>query len=230
MDFGEIYRHGAGDYDALVQCEDAAGNLWARLDELVDWQGAEVVELGAGTGRLTTSLAGRVATVHAFDRAPSMLELAQRQCEALGIENVAVAQAEHRSIPLADHSADVVIEGWAFGHFVDFEFDRWETALGEAIEECERLVRPGGVIVLIETLGTGVTEPTPPTAALATLYERLEQHYGFERHAVRTDYRFPNASRANDLVGGFFGAEMLERLTGPDHTELHEVTGIWIRR
>jgi hypothetical protein len=78
MDFGEIYTSRAEDYDALVRREDAARRLWTALDRLVDWTGADVCELGAGTGRVTTELAARCASVQAFDRSPSMLRVARQ--------------------------------------------------------------------------------------------------------------------------------------------------------
>jgi len=230
MDFDEIYSSGTEDYDGLVRREDAAGQLWRALDRLVGWTDAHVCELGAGTGRLTTELAARCATVLAFDRSPSMLRMARRQLADRIGANVSLGVAEHRAVPLADRSVDAVIEGWAFGHYIDFEPDQWAGALDAALDESRRIVRDGGPIVLIETLGTGTTKATPPSAEHAALYARLEDEHRFQRSEVRTDYTFLDRPEAERLVAGFFGERMLAHLTGPNGTSLPEVTGIWIAR
>jgi ubiquinone/menaquinone biosynthesis C-methylase UbiE len=238
VDFDEIYASHADEYDALVRREDAAGLLWRTLDRLVRWGPADaniaatytVCELGAGTGRLTVELAARCAQLTAFDQSPAMLDLARRRLDGHPGATVSFGVAEHRGVPLADHSVDVAIEGWAFGHYIDFEPEHWRDAVDAALEECRRVVLDGCPVVLIETLGTGTTDAKPPTDEHAALYAHLEHEHGFRRAAVRTDYEFADAVEATRLVAGFFGEPMLERLTGPDRTSLPEVTGIWIAR
>lgn len=222
--FRTVYSEGAADYHRLVQYEDAAGLLWAHLDGLVDWSTADVVEIGAGTGRLTVPLAARARSLRAFDGAPAMLAVARDRLAGAGHRSVTLDVAEHRSLPIEDHTADVLVEGWAVAHYVDWEPHTWPTALDDAVAEMRRVVRPGGRLILIETLGTGSTEPQPPTAALAELYERLASVHGFERSVVRTDYEFPDVDAARSVVEHFFGAEMLAALDG---VRLAECTGVW---
>lgn len=224
--FRAVYAEGAADYHRLVQYEDAAGLLWDHLDALVDWAAADVVEIGAGTGRLTVPVAERARSLRAFDGAPAMLAVARERLAAAGRHDVTLTVAEHRDLPIDTDTADVLIEGWAVAHYVDWEPDTWPAALDAAVAEMDRVVRPGGRLVLIETLGTGSTEPRPPTDALATLYERLETVHGMERSVVRTDYEFPDADTARSVVEHFFGATMLGALDG---ARLAECTGVWTR-
>jgi ubiquinone/menaquinone biosynthesis C-methylase UbiE len=222
--FRTVYADGAEDYHRLVEVEDAAGRLWQLLDTLVDWPTSDVIELGAGTGRLTVPLARRARSVRAFDASAPMLAVARRQLDAAGAHSVTLDVAEHRALPVEDASADAVIEGWAVAHYVDWEPDSWRDALDDAVREMRRVVRPGGTLVLIETLGTGVTEPCPPTDALVELYDRLETVHGFTRRWVRTDYEFADETTARHVVGTFFGEDMLAALDG---TALPECTGVW---
>ena len=225
--YQQIYARRADDYHRLVSREDHQGALLPAIRARCALKGARVVEFGAGTGRLTRLLAPHVARIEAFDAAAAMLDVATQQNERQGIHNVSLAVAEHHDLPIDSGQADLALEGWAFGHLMD-EPD-WRRAVDAALQEMDRVTRPGGAQLLIETLGTGRTEPEPPSPALVTLFDHLES-MGFVRHHCRTDYRFESRAEANELVGFFFGAEMLTRV-GPDpRPVLPECTGLWVRR
>jgi SAM-dependent methyltransferase len=95
---------------------------------------ATVLELGAGTGKLTRVLVDLGHDVHATDPDPAMLALLEAHLPGV---RTAVAGAEE--IPLADASVDVVIAAQAF-HW--FDLDR-------ALPEIARVLRPGGRICLL---------------------------------------------------------------------------------
>ncbi|HTO20998.1 MAG TPA: class I SAM-dependent methyltransferase, partial [Spirochaetia bacterium] len=75
-DLFEIYRSQPGKYDDLVSREDWQGNLLPAVEAICPLRGLEVVELGAGTGRLTRLLAGKARFVAAFDASAAMLDVA----------------------------------------------------------------------------------------------------------------------------------------------------------
>jgi SAM-dependent methyltransferase len=95
---------------------------------------ADVVDLGAGTGKLTRSLVVLGHRVTAIEPLPEMLERLQHAVP--GADAVA-GSAEQ--IPLSDESADVVVCAQAF-HW----FDRQA-----ALAEIARILRPGGRIALV---------------------------------------------------------------------------------
>jgi len=215
--YRRIYRDRAARYDALVAREDHQGNLLPALLEAATLRGAVVAEMGAGTGRVTALVAPLAKRVCAFDASDAMLRQAARR--SLG-DHVTLAVADHRALPLADAVVDVVLEAWAFGHLLD----EGTGAVVAAVDEAERVVRPDGVVVLIETLGTGRTEPAPPSTALADLYGWLESERGFRRSWIRTDYRFESETEAAELTGFFFGEAHVGSRVVP------ECTGLWVRR
>ena len=55
-DFKAIYAHHADQYDQLVAREDYQQNIIRALRQIRPLDGLDVVELGAGTGRLTRML------------------------------------------------------------------------------------------------------------------------------------------------------------------------------
>ena len=101
---------------------------------LVGRDRAQVLELGAGTGKLTAELVALGHDVHATDPDEAMLAiLTERVPEA----RTSVAAAEE--LPLADRSVDVVVAAQAF-HW--FDLDR-------ALPEIARVLRPGGHLSLV---------------------------------------------------------------------------------
>ncbi|MUM16374.1 class I SAM-dependent methyltransferase [Mycobacterium sp. CBMA271] len=106
--------------------------------EAIDWllpAGArDVLDLGAGTGKLTTRLVERGLNVIAVDPLAEMLEVLS---QSLPDTPALLGTAEE--IPLPDNSVDAVLVAQAW-HWVDPE---------RAIPEVARVLRPGGRLGLI---------------------------------------------------------------------------------
>jgi ubiquinone/menaquinone biosynthesis C-methylase UbiE len=228
MDYREIYEHHPDRYDALVSAEDAAGELPAKLAELTPLEGKRVVEAGAGTGRVSRLLlAAGAKRVIATDRALPMLRFAgQRLAQARGAA-LQLAVADAAALPLANDCGDVALAGWVFGHLRSWLADRWQSAIGAALDELARCV-PGGPSIVIETLGTAVEVAGAPSPALADYYRFLEQTRGFQRHTIRTDYRFRSPQEAAEICGFFFGDELGARVARANSAVVPEFTGVWI--
>jgi len=222
----DLYAHHSDLYERLVTHEDLQGNLLAALQTICPLDGAIVVEFGAGTGRVTTQLLPFVRQILACDLTPSMLAVAQRKLCQSPFTNWSLLRADSRAMPLPTACADVALEGWAFLQIKVWHPDNWAAALDEML----RLVRVGGTAVLIETLGTGQTEPNPPLA-FVPFYDYLEQERGFTRHWIRTDYHFASRAEAQEIVVPFFGEAMLDALVPTANgVTLPECTGLWWRR
>ncbi len=93
-----------------------------------------IVELGAGTGRLTEELVRLGHEVLATDPLEPMLAHLHRR-----LPDVPTAQAAAERIPLPDRGVDVAVSAQAF-HW--FDLDR-------ALPEIARVLRPGGVLALV---------------------------------------------------------------------------------
>jgi len=225
--FQVIYTSKAAQYDALVSAEDYQGNILPALTEIRPLNDLEVVELGAGTGRLTRLLAPHVESIRAYDLARHMLEQAYTTLQVCGSQNWSLAVADNRALPEAANTADLVIEGWSFGHAVGWYPATWRVEIGRMLDEMARILRPGGTAILLETLGTGSETPAPPTPELAEFYEWLVVEHGFDHTWVRTDYQFSTVPEADELTRFFFGDALADRLVRDQLLILPECTGIW---
>ena len=225
-DHPEIYRSQAENYEALVSREDYHGNLLPAIEKIIPLQNLDVVELGAGTGRLTCQLAPKVRSIRAFDISQHMLDSAITKLKSSGLSNWQAQTADHRALPVNDQCADVVISGWSVCYIVVDHPQNWKAELDKVLSEIKRVLRPGGKTILIETLGTGFTQPTPP-AHLVEYYAWLIEN-GFQNTWIRTDYRFENPEIANKLTEFFFGKDMLQKIhADANGITLPECTGIW---
>lgn len=229
-DAREIYRLHPDHYDALVSREDHAGQLLKALRGLVRLEGADVVELGAGTGRVTALLAPLVRSLRAFDLEPAMLAVARRKLSELGARNWQLDIADNARLPVADSSADVSIAAWSYGHQTIWHPGSWRAPIEAALGEMKRVLRPGGTAVVIETLGTGHRQPFTPPPELARYYALLTEEHHFERTWIRTDYQFASASEGERLVRFFFGDELASVYLAGGSATLAECTGLWCWR
>jgi len=135
-----------------------------------------VVELGAGTGKLTRAVASLGVEVVAVEPDPRMLAVLR----AGGLEGVAGSAEE---IPIADGEADAVVAGSAM-HW--FDLDR-------ALPEFHRVLRPGG------RLGFGWNGRDGRHPTIAAMNEAI-----YSRAPDRTRWRERGWEAEVAVAGGLF--------------------------
>lgn len=227
--FKRLYHDRPHEYERLVQHEDYQGNLLAALNRIYPLAGATVVEFGAGTGRLTRQVAPLAKWLWAFDLTPPMLKESQHHLPS-NQTNWRLGLADNRVMPLPPAVADVAVEGWSFLQLMVWQGDAWQRAGGQAISELLRVVRPGGMAIMIETLGTGAVEPVR-AERFRPMYEYMEKDWGFTCTWIRTDFRFAARADIHQLIVPFFGKAILDTLIeSPQGIIVPECTGLWRRR
>jgi SAM-dependent methyltransferase len=108
-----------------------------------------VVELGAGTGKLTRLLLERFRGVIAVEPDEEMRRVLVSMCP-----DAEVTAGSAEAIPLADRSVDAAFAAEAF-HWFDGE---------RALAEIERVLQPGGALILMWNVPAGPTEPSIASA------------------------------------------------------------------
>ena len=109
----------------------AAAVRWCVAPVGRDIGSLRVLDLGAGTGKLTALLAGLGADVTAVEPDPAMLEELRR-----GLPSVRTLDGSAERIPLADASVDAVLCGQSM-HWFD---------MSAALPEIARVLAPGGTL------------------------------------------------------------------------------------
>jgi ubiquinone/menaquinone biosynthesis C-methylase UbiE len=221
----EIYKTEGDQYEALIAREDYQGNILKSLLEITSLENRVVYDLGAGTGRLACLLAPLVKHVRAFDVSEEMLRVCREKFIASGSVNWQVDAADHRQLPVDDHSADLVVSGWSLSYLAVWNPETARTELGKWLGEMKRILRPNSHIVLFESLGTGNESPIR-LEHLKDFYPWLDE-VGFQNKWIRTDYKFDSLDEAEYLSRFFFGSELGDKVKENNWVVLPECTGVW---
>ncbi len=229
-DYERIFEREADRYHELVAYEDWRNHLLGAIDAVCTLRPELLAaDVGAGTGRVALLLATRVGGVHAVEPSRAMREKGAALARARGIENVSFHEGGYESLPLPDGSVDLVVEGWSLLYYYKLSLPGWRKPVARAWEEMRRVLKPGGVVFLAETLGTATDKPVRPEFALP-LYDYLEKELGCSHKVVSTDYRFQTAQQAAELIGWFFGDDVGRRTAERGSPVVPEWTGVWWKK
>lgn len=120
--------------------------------------GKKVLDVGAGTGRLSLPLANRGAQVMALDVSPKMLELVKKKNSKI---TTVVGDAE--SLPFADGSFDIVTAAFLIVHLKDpIRF----------FDEVYRVLKDGGKFLV-----TNINQKDPPKVKTKSGEIIIESYY-----------------------------------------------------
>jgi SAM-dependent methyltransferase len=152
----EVYERGRPDYPPAV--------VGALAAELGIAPGSRVLDLGAGTGKLTRALVVFGLDVIAVEPQSALREVL---AAAVGPERVRDGMAEE--IPLPDHSVAAVTVADAF-HWFD---------QSAALAEIRRVLDPSGGLAVLATLPGGFDAPWA-SELITLLSDRRPEHPGFD--------------------------------------------------
>mmetsp|Transcript_8342 Transcript_8342/g.18170 ORF Transcript_8342/g.18170 Transcript_8342/m.18170 type:complete len:285 (+) Transcript_8342:201-1055(+) len=239
---------GCEKYDVLSNFQDYQGAISSFIHNMCPLnRGMAVLDLGAGTGKLTRLVAPLVSYVLALDRAELMLRTAERSLQ-VSKSLVGFAVADIRNLPCRSGVFDLVLVGWTLSSLKS-EFEEWyedgsaggtwRAELDSALAEVDRALKPGGVAIIFESQGTASSIPSRQGS---WLYAHLRQR-GYREQLIRTDYKFPSKAVALETLLHFFGKGASKRaaaILSPEEDPaekipdegciIPECTGVWWRR
>ncbi len=135
-------------------------------------------------------------------------------------------ETDHRKLAVPDSSIDLVVSGWSICYLASSNNADWEMNLETILSELQRILKPNGTIIILETMGTGTETPNPPDF-LTVYYSLLENKYGFDHRWIRADYTFENTAEAVKHTEFFFGTELANKIVENEWTAVPECAGIW---
>lgn len=165
-------------------------DLHALVDLMRERPDARVLDLGCGGGHVTFNAAPLVREVVAYDLSAEMLDVVGRAATERGLANVTTRQGVVERLPFADGEFDAVVSRFSAHHWTD---------LDAGLREAARVVAPGGMVAIVDTIGAGVPVIDSYFQAIEMLrdcshvrnYTRAEWEAAFARAGLLTE-----ASRA----------------------------------
>jgi len=111
---------------------------WAssELTTIVDFTDKIVIDVGAGTGKLTFIAAEKAKAVFAVEPVGNLRFYIKEKAKKLGLNNVFPVDGLITDIPFPDRFADICMEGHTFGDNMEAEH-----------KEMERVTKIGGVVI-----------------------------------------------------------------------------------
>jgi ubiquinone/menaquinone biosynthesis C-methylase UbiE len=179
-------------YELENLAADRAGVVDAAIDGLHPLAGADVLDIGCGTGFHLPRLASRSARVVGVEPHLPLVALARRRVAAASLPlPIAVLAGDAEALPLRDNSIDVVHARWAFFFGAGCE---------RGLAEVARVLRPGGIACLVDNDATRSTfgrwfsraYPAYDPAAVQRFWDRQ----GFVTESLTIEWTF---DRREDL-------------------------------
>ena len=128
-------------YELENLASDRAGVIDTTIEGLRPLHGADLVDVGCGTGFHLPRLAARGARVVGVEPHLPLVARARARLDGVGGHTASVVAGDAEALPLADASIDVVHARWAYFFGAGCE---------PGLAEVARVLRPGGVAVLVD--------------------------------------------------------------------------------
>lgn len=134
----KFWRRQARRYDRAIDLLNRRFDQMA-LDVAAEVEGAQVLEIAAGTGLVTRRLRARAKQVIATDQSVEMLDILRARMADIGAANVQEKIADAVELPFENASFDAVVMANII-HLLPSPM--------QALMEAQRVLRPGGVLCI----------------------------------------------------------------------------------
>jgi len=190
-------QFGARARDYLASTSHAMGEDLDRMAEIIGTRPpGTVLDLGCGAGHVAFRLAALSQQVMACDLSDEMLAVVQAESQRRGLHNIVTQAGTAEALPFVDASFDWVVSRYSAHHWTD---------IAAALTEMRRVLRPNGVLLLMDVLSPGTPLPDSWLQCLELLrdashvrdyslaeWQALLAQAGFRTNRIQT-FRLPLA-------------------------------------
>ena len=210
-------------YELENRAADPHGRITAAMQEIGDWTGRTLLDVGCGTGFHLPLWAGSAASVVGVEPHPPLVTLARRRTKRL--KNVTVLKGMAESLPLAEASVDVAHARWAYFFGPGSE---------PGLRELDRVVRRGGTAFVIDndatrsTFGGWFRRGYPEVDPVAV--ERFWSSHGWSRRPIDMGWSFGSREALEAVVRIELPPAVAdEALASHTGTEVDYAVNLWWR-
>lgn len=212
-----------GVYEKENRAVDPDGVIEAAMRSLRPWAGAQVLDIGCGTGFHLPWFAAEAAHVVGVEPHGGLIAHARRRCA--GLRNVTIRQGTAQALPVPDASVDVAHARWAYFFGPGCE---------PGLHELDRVMRRGGTAFVIDNDATRSTfggwfRRAFPERDPAEI-ERFWSLRGWRRRPLEMRWRFERRADLEAVVRIEFLPEVAEQVIAEHRgLEVDYAINLWFR-
>ncbi|WP_305094671.1 class I SAM-dependent methyltransferase [Prescottella sp. R16] len=191
-------------YEVENRAQDVDGVVFGTLSEVADWRGRDVLDVGCGAGFHLPRFAAAARSVTGVEPHPPLVAAARER--VAGLASVTVLPGSAEALPLPDACVDVVHARTAYF---------FGPGCGPGIVEAMRVLRPGGVLAIVDLDATVAPYGAWMRADLPhydpAAVEAFFDAQGFTLRRVRTRWQFEDRATLRAVLGIEFSERIAQR-------------------
>ena len=209
-------------FSLLAQAVDPEERIPAAMQAVAPIADRVLLDVGAGVGDRTIPYARVAAQVYALEPDPRVLPILRGRIKSASASNITVVPSGADAISLDDDLVDVAYATWAYFFGPGSE---------PGLREVERVVRPGGDIVVVQNYGhDDLARAWTPQEAQCEAWPAWFAGQGFACHIVDTMWRFESPDQALAVLEFLWGERARAYVLEADKVEFDYKVAVYHRR
>ncbi|NMH27207.1 bifunctional demethylmenaquinone methyltransferase/2-methoxy-6-polyprenyl-1,4-benzoquinol methylase UbiE [Flavobacterium silvaticum] len=208
----------SGEYDGLNRVISLGiDKSWRRkvVKTILEWNPEDLLDIATGTGDLAILFAEKsnIKEITGLDLSDGMLEVGRKKIAQKNLsDRIKMIQGDSENLPFENHSFDAITVAFGIRNFENLE---------KGLTEILRVLRPGGILVILET---SVPEKFPFKQGyqfygsailpiIGKLFSKDKSAYGYLSQSAAA---FPHGERLNNILRkiGFIDVEAAPQTLG----------------